>query len=204
MRWTRPARTERAPFVSVVENATAAASLRAFDHQIHTMKLHIIAITLLAFVTAAFAESKITLTGVHNCCKSCAKGIEKAVTSVSGATAACDKDSITITAGSDADVQKATDALIAAGYTGTGNNAAIKVTPGTAPDETVTSLTITGTHLCCGKCVTGVEKAVLAVPGVKSHTATKNAESFKIEGEFNAKAVMAALARAGYTGKATK
>lgn len=169
-----------------------------------TTKLHLIALAILGLASSSFAESKVTLTGVHNCCKSCTKGIEKAVTSVSGASAAVEKDSVTITAGSDADVQKAADALTAAGYTGTGNNAAIKVNNGTAPDEKVSSLTISGTHLCCGKCVTGVEKAVMTVAGVKSHTATKNAESFKVEGDFNAKDVMAALAKAGYTGKASK
>lgn len=162
-----------------------------------------IALALLA-AAPAFAESKVTLSGVHNCCKSCTKGIEKAVTSVSGATAAVEKENVTITAASDADVQKATDALIAAGYTGTSDNSKIKVNAGTAPDEKVASLTVSGTHLCCGKCVTGVEKAILTVPGVKSHTATKGAESFKIEGDFNAKAAMAALAKAGYTGKASK
>lgn len=149
----------------------------------------------------AFAESKVTLSGVHNCCKSCTKGIEKAITGT-GATAAVEKENVTITAANDAGLQKATDALVAAGYTGASNNPAVKVNAGTAPDAKVSSLTISGTHLCCGKCVTGVEKAVLAVPGVKSHTAAKGAESFKVEGDFNGKDVMAALAKAGYTGKA--
>jgi len=149
----------------------------------------------------AFAETKVTLSGVHNCCKSCTKGIEKAITSV-GATATVEKENVTITAKNDADAQKAADALVAAGYTGTSDNPAVKVNAGTAPDTKVSSLTISGTHLCCGKCVTGVEKAVLAVPGVKSHTAAKGAESFKVEGDFNGKDVMAALAKAGYTGKA--
>ena len=49
-----------------------------------------------------------------------------------------------------------------------------------------------------------IEKAVLTVAGVKSHTAAKNSPSFKVEGDFNAKDVMAALAKAGYTGKASK
>ncbi len=169
-----------------------------------THRFQLLAITLLACATSAFGAEKVTLSGVHNCCKSCTKGIEKAVTSVPGATATVDKTSVTIAADSAADVQKATDALLAAGYTGTGDNSAIKIEPGTAPDEKVTSLTVSGTHLCCGKCVTGVEKAVLTVDGVKSHTAAKGAESFKIEGDFNAKDAMAALAKAGYTGKATK
>jgi copper chaperone CopZ len=158
----------------------------------------------LACATAAFGAETVTLSGIHNCCKGCAKGIEKAVTSVSGATATVEKTNVKISAASTADLQKATDALVAAGYTGTSDNSAVKVQPGTAPDEKVAALTISGTHLCCGKCVTGVEKAVLAVPGVKSHTAAKGAQTFKVEGDFNAKAVMAALAAAGYTGKATK
>lgn len=169
-----------------------------------TTKLHLIALAILGFAAPSFAESKVTLTGVHNCCKSCTKGIEKAVTSVSGATAAVEKDSVTITAGSAADVQKATDALIAAGYTGSTSDASVKVTPGSAPDEKVSALTVSGVHLCCGKCVTAVEKAALAVSGVKSHNATKGAESFKVEGEFNAKDLMASLAKAGFTGKASK
>lgn len=151
----------------------------------------------------AFAESKVTLSGVHNCCKSCTKGIEKAITSVSGATATVEKENVTITAASDADVQKATDALVAAGYTGKSDNASVKVNAGTAPDTKVSSLTISGMHLCCGKCVTGVEKAALAVSGVKSHTATKGADSFKVEGDFNGKDLMAAFAKAGFSGKAS-
>ncbi len=168
-----------------------------------TTRFHLIALALLGLAASAVADSKVTLTGVHNCCKSCAKGIDKAVTSVSGATATIDKETVTITAGSDADVQKATNALIAAGYTGKGDNSAIKVEPGTAADSKVTSLTVSGTHLCCGKCVTAVEKAVMAVPGVKSHTAQKGSETFKVEGDFNAKQVMESLAKAGFTGKAT-
>lgn len=159
---------------------------------------------LLAAATSAFAAESVTISGVHNCCKGCTKSIEKAITSVAGATAAVEKTSVTISAASIADLQKAADALIAAGYAGKSNNSAVKVQPGTAPDEKVAALTISGTHLCCGKCVDGVEEAVLAVPGVKGHTATKGADSFKVEGDFNAKAVMAALAAAGYSGKATK
>jgi copper chaperone CopZ len=167
------------------------------------MKLHLILPVLLTLASSAFAE-KVTLTGVHNCCKSCIKGIDKAVTSVSGATAEIDKDSVTITAASTADAQKAVDALVAAGYTGTSGDAAVKVTPGTGPDEKVSALTVSGVHLCCGKCVTAVEKAILSVTGTKSHNATKGADSFKVEGEFNGKALMVALAAAGFTGKAAK
>jgi copper chaperone CopZ len=65
-------------------------------------------------------------------------------------------------------------------------------------------VTISGTHLCCGKCVTAAEKAIQAVPGVKSHTATKGAESFKVEGDFNEKELMASLQKSGFSGKVTR
>jgi hypothetical protein len=42
------------------------------------------------------------------------------------------------------------------------------------------------------------------VPGVKSDTMATNAKSFTVEGEFNGKALMEALAKAGFTGTATK
>ncbi|MEQ1861547.1 MAG: hypothetical protein ABMA13_16620 [Chthoniobacteraceae bacterium] len=166
------------------------------------MKLLVLA--LLAVTASAFAGQKVTLSGVHNCCKSCTKGIEKAVATVPGVTTAADKETITLTAGTAADLQKAVDALFAAGFTGVSDNAAVKVAAVVAPDAEVTTLTISGAHLCCGKCVTAAEKAILGVSGVTGHTAEKNSETFKVEGKFNAKAVMASLAKAGFSAKASK
>jgi len=168
------------------------------------MKLYLIPALILTLAAAAFAEEKVTLTGVHDCCKKCTEGLNKAVATAPGVTATIEKSTVTLTAADTSSLQKAVDAIVAAGYTGESDNKAVKVEPGVGPDEKVTSLTITGTHLCCGKCVKGVDAAVLAVPGVKSHTAVKGAESFKVEGEFNGKDLMAALAQAGYTGTATK
>ena len=39
----------------------------------------------------------------------------------------------------------------------------MKAKAATGADQTVTKLTVTGVHVCCGKCVTAVEKAVKAV-----------------------------------------
>jgi copper chaperone CopZ len=63
---------------------------------------------------------------------------------------------------------------------------------------------VEGVHLCCGKCVTAVDKAVKSVSGVKNHTAVKNAESFEVTGDFNDREVFTALQKAGLTGKAGK
>jgi copper chaperone CopZ len=160
-----------------------------------------------ALALVARAESSVKLSGVHLCCNACVKGVERAVTKVPGVTAACDRDSetVTLTAADKAAVQKAVDALVAAGYFGKSSDASIKVkdTSG-AKDAKVTSLTVNGVHLCCGKCVTAVDKAIKSVKGVTSHTAEKGAKSFEVKGDFNAKEVFAALQNAGLTGKAGK
>lgn len=166
------------------------------------MKLYLIPVLVLSLAAATFAEEKVTLTGVHNCCKKCTDGINKAVATAPGVTATVEKTTVTLTAANSADVQKAVDALNAAGYTGKSDSADVKVAPPAGPDSQVTSLTVSGTHVCCGKCVKAIQAALKTVPGVKSDTVTKGTDTFKVEGDFNGKAVMEALAAAGFTGTA--
>lgn len=162
---------------------------------------------MLAFAGAAMAETKTTLSNVHLCCKACVTGVTKAAGKVSGVTATCDAKAGTVElSGADAaSVQKAVDAIVAAGYFGTSSDAAIKVkdTSG-AKDTKVSTLTVNNVHLCCGKCVTAVDKAVKSVKGVSGHTAEKGSKSFTVTGDFNAKEVFAALQKEGLTGKAGK
>ncbi|HSJ01805.1 MAG: hypothetical protein ACAI34_25345 [Verrucomicrobium sp.] len=158
-------------------------------------------ITLLATATffalgiAAQAESTVTLNGIHNCCKGCENGITKAITKVDGATAAVTKTSVTITAKSKGDVDKAVDSLLDAGYYGEG--ATVKA----VADKKVKSATVSNTHLCCGKCVKGVDEAVKTVKGATKHNATKGEDSFTVEGDFSLKDLQTALNKAGYNGK---
>lgn len=155
-------------------------------------------LTVSAFVAlslSARAESTVTLTNIHNCCGSCEKGITKAITSVDGATVAVNKTSATITAKNKADADKAVAALLAAGYFGEG--APVQ----SVSDKKVTSATVSGTHLCCGKCVKGIDEAVKNVPGATGHTATKGAKSFTVNGNFSQKDLLTALNKAGYNGK---
>ena len=162
-------------------------------------------LALLAITTASRAESTVKITGVHLCCKSCVTGVTKAVGKVSGATAACDAESetVTLTAPDAATAQKAADSLVAAGYFGKSSDPAIQLkdTSG-AKDAKVTSLAVNDVHLCCGKCVTAVNKAISKVSGVTGNTAEKNAKTFEVTGSFNAKEVFRALQDAGLTGKA--
>jgi len=153
------------------------------------------------------AESSAKISGVHLCCQSCVKGVEKAVADVPNVTASVDKDAgtVTLTGPDKATVQKAADALVGAGYFGTSSDGAVKVVCDTgAKGKKVQTLKVEGVHLCCGKCVSAVDKAVKSVSGVKEHTAKKNAESFEITGDFNDKEVLDALQKAGLCGKIAK
>jgi len=162
-------------------------------------------VLLLAWaLTAQAGESTAKISDVHLCCKGCVTGAEKAVGTVPDAKAEVDQDAGTVTlSGPDATtVQKAADALVAAGYFGKSADASIKLASDTgAKDAKVKSLKVEGAHLCCGKCVKAVDKATAAVPGVKAHTATKGAKTFEVTGEFNGKDLMTALQKEGLTGK---
>ena len=154
--------------------------------------------------SARAAEVSTKLSGVHLCCQSCVKGVQAATAKVPGATATVDKDAgtVSLTGPDTATVQKAADALVAAGYFGKSSNHGIKISTETgAKGHKVQTLRVEGVHLCCGKCVTAVDKAVKSVPGVKNDTAVKDAASFEVTGDFNDKGVFAALHKAGLTGK---
>ncbi len=170
------------------------------------MKKHLLTLlTFLSLAVAARAETSVTLSDVHLCCKSCVTGAEKAVAKVSGATAAVDQDAgtVAIKAPDAPTAQKAVDSLVAAGYFGTSADPVVKVkeTRG-AKDAKVTKLAVNDVHLCCKKCVTTVNKAISGVKGVTGNTAEKGAKTFEVTGDFNAKEVFTALQKEGLTGKA--
>ena len=171
-------------------------------------KLITVASILLALGwTAQAADTTVKLSNVHLCCNSCVKGVDKALSGVTGATAQSDKDAgtVTITAPDKATAQKAVNALVAGGYFGTSSDPAIKVNARSgAKNEKVQSLKVNGVHLCCNKCVTSVKDALATVDGVKGNTAAKGAESFEITGDFNAREACTALNKAGLSGKTSK
>ena len=153
------------------------------------------------------ADVSVKISNVHLCCKSCVTGVEKAVGGVTGATVSVDKDAGTVALGGPdtGTVQKAADALVAAGYFGTSSDSKIQLRNHTgAAGKKVSTLQVNGVHLCCGKCVTAVDDALKTVSGVKSHNAMKGAKSFEVSGEFNDREVFAALQKAGLTGTAGK
>jgi len=164
-------------------------------------------IALALSLSARATDVSTKISDVHLCCQSCVKGVHKAVADIKGLTATVDEDAetVTLTGADAATVQKGADALVAAGYFGKSSDASIKLAADAgAKGVKVQTLKLEGVHLCCGKCVSAVDKAVKSVSGVKEHTAKRNAQSFEVTGDFNDKDVLAALQNAGLTGKVAK
>ncbi len=158
----------------------------------------------LAFATSVTAETTVKLSGVHLCCDSCVKGVAGAVKKVEGASVACDKaaGTVTVTAGDDATAKKALASIARAGYYGKSDNAKLQVPGGRGKDAKVTDQKVAGVHLCCGKCVKAVDKAVAAVPGATGHDAEKGSKVFTVKGTYSAAALQAALHDVGLSGRA--
>src|SRR5437764_15233286 len=112
------------------------------------------------------AETTTKISDVHLCCQSCVKGVDKALAETKDVKAVSDKDAgtVTLTGPDKASVQKAADALVAAGYFGKSSDSSIKMTSDTgAKGKKVQDLKLEGVHLCCAKCVTAVDKPVKTV-----------------------------------------
>ena len=172
----------------------------------NTMNKHLLTLLFTAALAlTARADSTVKLSNVHLCCKGCVNGVDKAVKTVTGVTAACDADAetVTLTAPDTATAQKAVDALVAAGYFAKTEDPAIKIVDNSgAKDGKAETLTVSDVHLCCGKCVKAVNTALSEVKGITSNTAEKNAKTFEIKGDFNPKDVFTSLQKAGFSGKA--
>lgn len=169
------------------------------------MKLPLITLAAsFALAVSVMAEDYTAkISDVHLCCGKCVTGAEKAVNSVAGAKGTADKDAgtVVITAPDKATAQKGAEALVAAGFFGSSDQVVLDATTG-AKNAKVQTLEVKDVHLCCGKCVKGLDKALKTVPGVTSHTGAPGDKSFTVSGDFNDKDVFDALQKAGFTGKA--
>jgi copper chaperone CopZ len=159
----------------------------------------VVASFILTAAGSAFAaEAKATVEKTHLCCNACVKGAEKAVSSVAGAVAKCDRDagSVTITAPDAATAQKAVNALVAAGYYGKATGAEIKDDSGAAAGQ-VKAATVSGFHNCCKKCMTAINETIAKVPGAKGEVDGK-ATKVSVTGDFDAKKLVEAFNEAGF------
>jgi copper chaperone CopZ len=106
---------------------------------------------------------------------------------------------VTITAKDDATVQKAIDALAAAGYHGDVSGTKFKVTDDSgASDKKVKSATVTGVHNCCNACNKAIDAAVKKTPGVTADTAKAKSDTFEVTGDFSPAELVKALNAAGF------
>jgi copper chaperone CopZ len=152
---------------------------------------------------SAHAEATLTLNGIHNCCKSCENGLIKAVSKVRDVTLVSTKTSVTITAKNKADAKKAAAAILDAGYFGTSEDDAkpSSTAPAKAPEPQVKTATVSGLHLCCGKCAKAANEAIKTVAGITKGEAMPKVTTVTVEGDFKASDLIAALNKAGFNGK---
>lgn len=158
-------------------------------------------LSLLAAATMAHGETTVTMTGVHNCCKSCANGIIKAAADFKDVTVTPEGKTVTIVAKKKTDAKKAAEAIIAAGYYGSIEGEGTAAKPAAAkPDTKVAKATVSGVHLCCQKCANAAIDAVKTVAGVTKYEIVSKAESFTVEGDFSKAELNTALNAAGFAG----
>ncbi|MDZ4286481.1 MAG: cation transporter [Prosthecobacter sp.] len=161
-----------------------------------------LALLSVASLTTA-AETTVTLSGVHNCCKSCNNGIIGAAKDIKDVTVTPEGKTVKIVAKSKMNAKKAVEAIIAAGYFGTSDAespSASSSSSAAKPGKKLTSATVTGAHLCCKKCVTAVEEAVKSVPGVTGSTVVAKETTFTVQGDFTESDLLTALNKAGFNG----
>ncbi len=153
-------------------------------------------------------ETTLILSGVHLCCASCEEGVlaigsDEKNPLPAGVTLAPDRKagSITVKAPTGKDAQAAMRTILMAGFYGTSDNDAVKITDLKPDDFTADTMTVTNLHLCCGSCVKAFTKAVESVEGVKSCEAKNGADRAVLAGKsFKPYEVMQALRAAGFGG----
>ena len=164
----------------------------------------VLTLAALAIASPDASADTVKLSGVHLCCKSCEKGVQRALSKSKGVTSEIDKSAGQVTlSGSAADLKKALGALARGGFSGQ-SNGKLKVPTAKASPGKVKSARINGVHLCCGKCVKGVQQALGTVDGVTGNTVKNKAKSFEVTGNFEPQAVLNALAKAGFSGRVGK
>ena len=162
---------------------------------------------VVSIAAAAQAEVKVTLSGMHLCCGGCVNGVKKAVKEIAGVTVEVDGDNgeTIVTAQSDAAAQQAIDAIADAGFHGTSDHDSLKMKDdsGVKAGE-LTRLELVGLHNCCGSCDRSLKAALADIPGIKAVASKAKSDKVVIEGKFDGLAVVRALQKEGFHGRAPK
>ena len=152
---------------------------------------------------SAQAEETVTLKGVHLCCDGCSAAVEKAVIAtpdVKEVKCVVDgkKGTVQLKADSIEAIQAAVDAIAAAGFHGKLDTKEVKWPKAKLPKGNVELLEVEHVHNCCPACAKAIKKALAEVEGVESDTCKPKVESFAIKGNFDPKAALKALHKAGF------
>ena len=166
-------------------------------------KLFVILAASAAFSLTAYADATLKIGHVHFCCPKCETAITKAVKSAGASAAIEDKPAanfphkayctVVITAKDDAGAKKAAAALVEAGFYGEGCEV-----PAAASATKTSTVTVSGAHFCCGKCVKSFELALKDL-NVKQN-AEPGSKEVKVEGNVSPKEVQDAILKFGYGG----
>ena len=159
------------------------------------------AFVVLGLAAGVRAETTVKLTNMHICCGGCTRAIVAATKDLEGAKVAVDQDAeeVTIRAENKAAAQKAVDAILAAGYHAVTESKDVTIGDDSgAKSGKVRRLTVSGAHNCCGACTVAIKGALKTVEGVQADTCKAKQTSFVVEGEFDAQALVKALADAGF------
>lgn len=142
----------------------------------------------LLLLASAASAAKVEVKGAHLCCGACVKGVEKAmsgVTGVSGLSSDREAKTITFTADDEKTAQAGLDALAKGGFHG---KATIDGKEAKLPDSgakegaKANSISLADVHLCCPACVKAVEAAVKKVDGVSEVKCDRAASSCSVTG----------------------
>jgi len=152
------------------------------------------------------AETKVTISGTHLCCRQCLNAVDATLKDMKGVTHKSDQQAKTIelTAENDEAAQKAVDALAKAGFYGKTNSDKVKYADVAASKEAVEKLEVEGVHNCCGQCTTAIKKAVTGVSGVTGTSVKAKDAAFTVEGKFKPEDLVKALLDAGFYVKVKK
>ena len=157
-------------------------------------------VALLVAMPVAQAETKVTISKTHLCCKACVDAVDKALADMKDVKHESNQSdgTIKLTAENDEVAQKAIDVLAKTGFHGTVDHSKLKYKQVEAPKGKVTRLELESVHNCCGACTKAIKQAVSKVAGVKSDSAKAKESSFVVEGDFVATEVVDSLLNAGF------
>lgn len=141
---------------------------------------------------------ELTLAEAHLCCGGCRNAVVGAVAGMEGVAVTTEGKNVMVSAPTGAKAMEAVKAIHAAGYYGVPSMEIFADKTPYAAEKTK-SATLTGIHLCCGKCVTAATEAIKSVEGVAEVTGMeKNAAQVTVSGEFSPAALAQALHAAGF------